>query len=492
MYDRIAATTPAQKDDKIVSGAVAPTKAAPAAADEGAARFEELKASLRAEIGDTAFRSWIAPVTYISAMAGTLELAAPTRLVRDWVRGHYSESLKTLWNGLPGQQSPVERIEVVTRRANAPAAAEASNIVSFAKPAGADPAEAVIDMQEDPTGLSSPLDPRMTFDSYIVAEANAFAAGAARKVADGEGTGFNPLVIHSRVGLGKTHLLHAIAHRARESRPGARVVYMSAEKFMYSFVRALRFKDTLSFKQHLRSIDVLMIDDIQFICGKESTQEEFFHTINALIDQGKQVVVTADRAPAELTGLGARLQSRLNGGLVTEIRPLDAASRRQLLAQKCAMMKREAPAEVLDLLAERITASTREMEGALARLIAHAELTGQPVTLDGAERLLQDLLAKAERRVSIDDIQKAVAEHYRLRLADMHSPRRARPLARPRQLAMYLCKVLTVHSLPEIGRGFGGRDHTTIIHGIRKIEELLEGDSQLQNDLCAIKRVLGV
>lgn len=465
--------------------------AAPDTAGLLAARFATLKSDLQAEIGDTAFRSWIAPLELVGLSAGTLEIAAPTRLIRDWVRSHYQDQIKAFWARL-GQDMAVERIDVIARRgATSMQPAADGNVVSFAKPA-ADPAAAVVDAESDPTGLSSPIDPRYTFETLLTGSANEFAAGAAARVADGTATGFNPLVIHSRVGLGKTHMLHAIAHRARAVRPQARVVYMSAEKFMYQFVRALRFKDTMSFKTHLRSIDVLMIDDIQFICGKESTQEEFFHTINALIDQGKQVVVTADRSPAELTGLGARLQSRLNGGLVTEINAFDVTTRRQLLDAKCALMKRDVPAEVLDILAQRITTSTRELEGALARLIAHAELTGQTVTLDSAERLLRDLLAQSEKTVSIADIQKAVAEHYRLRLADMHSPRRARPLARPRQLAMYLAKVLTIHSLPEIGRGFGGRDHTTIIHGIRKIEELLESDGQLQNDLAVIKRVLGV
>ncbi len=457
---------------------------------ELAIRFDAIKALLQAEAGETAYRSWIAPVTVLGLSAGTLELAAPTRLIRDWVRTHYNDRIMALWQAQYAGDMPLVRVEVIARRVNAAAPADGS-VVSFARPAGADPASALLE-DTDPTGLSSPIDARMTFDSYLIAPPNAFAAASARKVADGDSAGFNPLVIHSRVGLGKTHLLHAIAAHARATRPQARVVYMSAEKFMYQFVRALRFKDTMAFKAHLRSIDVLMIDDIQFICGKESTQEEFFHTINALIDNGKQVVVTADRAPSEMTGLGPRLQSRLNGGMVTEIAPLDAAQRREMLDLKCALMKRDVPAEVLDMLADKIATSTRELEGALSRLIAHAELTNTPVTTEGAERLLRDLLSVAERKVGIADIQKAVCEHYRLRLSDMHSARRARPLARPRQLAMYLCKVLTTHSLPEIGRGFGGRDHTTIIHGIRKIEELLEGDNQLQNDLLAVKRALGV
>lgn len=453
-------------------------------------RFDSIKAQLHSEFGDTAYRSWIAPVSALSVTAGTLELAAPTRLIRDWVRTHYNDRILTLWQAQYGADMPLVRVDVIARRVAASPAAGAT-VVSFSKPAGSDPAAALVE-DSDPTGLSSPIDARMTFDSYLIAPPNAFAAAAARKVADGDANGFNPLVIHSRVGLGKTHLLHAIAQHARSVRPHARVVYMSAEKFMYQFVRALRFKDTMAFKAHLRAIDVLMIDDIQFICGKESTQEEFFHTINALIDNGKQVVVTADRAPSELTGLGARLQSRLNGGMVTEIGALDAQQRRAMLDLKCALMKRDVPADVLDLLADKITTSSRELEGALSRLIAHAELTNTPVSIEGAERLLRDLLAVAERKVGIADIQKAVCEHYRLRVSDMHSARRARPLARPRQLAMYLCKVLTTHSLPEIGRGFGGRDHTTIIHGIRKIEELLEGDNQLQSDLCVIKRALGV
>jgi chromosomal replication initiator protein len=259
---------------------------------------------------------------------------------------------------------------------------------------------------------------------------------------------------------------------------------------MYQFVRAVRARETMAFKEQFRTVDILMIDDIQFICGKESTQEEFFHTFNALIDQGKHVVLSADKAPGDLDGLDERLRSRLGMGLVAGIQMGDADLRLKILHAKCALMKRTLPADVLDFLAQKITSNMRELEGALNRLIAHAELINRPVTLATAEELLQDLLRASERRVTIEDIQRRVAEHYNLRIADILSPRRARPVARPRQIAMYLAKALTQHSLPEIGRKFGGRDHTTIIHGVRKIEELMARDANMAADVDSLRRVI--
>lgn len=447
-------------------------------------RFSQLKQVLHAECGDTAYRSWIAPVTLTACGNGALELQAPTRFVRDWVRAHYAERIKALWTRSYG---PVARVDIVSapegRAANAPVAEQASgDVVPFTPRSDVNVVDA----------FSSPLDARFTFENYVTGDANAFAFAAARKVAAGEGVTFNPLVVHGPVGHGKTHLLQAIAHEARKLRPQARVVYMSAEKFMFQFVRALRQKDTMAFKEQLRAIDVLMIDDIQFVAGKESTQEEFFHTVHALIEQGKHVVVSADRSPVAIDGLSDRLRSRLSGGLVTAIGTMPQDLRRAVLDAKCAMMNRAVPADVLDFLAQKISSSTRELEGALSRLIAHAELTGQTICLESAAKLLEDILRVSDRRLGVEDILKAVSEHYSLRMSDLLSPRRARAVARPRQMAMYLSKVLTSCSLPDIGRKFGGRDHTTIIHGIRKIEELLQSDNGLQADIAALKTALGV
>jgi chromosomal replication initiator protein len=446
-------------------------------------RFDEVKARLHAEIGDTAFRTWVQPVEAVAYRGGTLEIAAPTRFIRDWVRTHYADRIRALftqhYNGCARVECTVD-----TTAAAAPAS----------RSAAAQPYAPVITANENADmpveEISSTLDMRFTFDNFIVGPTNELAYAAAQRLAKGEDVNFNPLFLQGGVGLGKTHLMQAIAHMVRDTAPQKRVIYMSAEKFMYQFVRALRARETMAFKEQFRTVDILMIDDIQFICGKESTQEEFFHTFNALIDQGKHVVLSADKAPGDLDGLDERLRSRLGMGLVAGIQMGDADLRLKILHAKCALMKRTLPADVLDFLAQKITSNMRELEGALNRLIAHAELINRPVTLATAEELLQDLLRASERRVTIEDIQRRVAEHYNLRIADILSPRRARPVARPRQIAMYLAKALTQHSLPEIGRKFGGRDHTTIIHGVRKIEELMARDANMAADVDSLRRVI--
>lgn len=445
-------------------------------------RFSQVKALLQKEFGDTAFRSWIAPIDAVSCASGTLTLAVPTRFIRDWVKSHYADRIRSLWTQHFGAVARVE-ITISGKSAAKPAAAPAG--VPYEKPAIANENAA---KDADAADFSVALDPRYTFENFVTGSPNEFAYAAARKVADNEKVAFNPLFLQGSVGLGKTHLMHAIAHAARAQ--GRKVAYMSAEKFMYDFVRALRFQDTMAFKARFRAVDVLMIDDIQFICGKDATQEEFFHTFNSLIDQGKQIVISADQSPADMDGLEERLRSRLSMGLVAAIHPTTYELRLGILQSKCAQMKRDLPQDVLEFLAQKIASNVRELEGALNRLIAHAELVGRPVTIDTAQDLLSDLLRANDRRTTIEDIQRKVCEHYGIRLADMHSPRRARPVARPRQLAMYLCKQLTTHSLPEIGRKFGGRDHTTIIHGVRKIEELLATDSALRSDLESLKKAI--
>lgn len=444
--------------------------------------FVAVKAALQNDIGDTAWRSWVQPLEARALNAGVLSVDVPTRFIRDWVRTHYGERIAKL---CAAHISGCSRVEYhVSASAQKPAPS-----------ASVQPYEPVLTANENAAGetpiaenMSSALDPRFTFDNFIVAASNELAFAAAKKLASGENVTFNPLFLQGGVGLGKTHLMQAIAHDVAARAPEKRVVYMSAEKFMYQFVRALRSRDTMTFKEYVRGVDILMIDDIQFICGKESTAQEFFHTFNALMDQGKQVVLSADKAPGDLDGLDDRLRSRLGMGLVAGIQNTSYDLRLEILRAKCALMKRELPADVLTFLAEKITSNVRELEGALNRLIAHTELVGRPLTLAGAEDLLQDLLRSACRRITIEDIQRHVADHYNLRMTDMLSPRRARPVARPRQVAMYLAKSMTEHSLPEIGRKFGGRDHTTIIHGVRKIEDLLQADRQLAADVETLKR----
>ena len=341
----------------------------------------------------------------------------------------------------------------------------------------------------------APLDARFTFDSFVVGKPNELAHAAARRVAEGGPVSFNPLFLYGGVGLGKTHLMHAISHELQNNRPDLRVLYLSAEQFMYRFVQALRERQIMSFKEMFRSVDVLMVDDVQFIAGKDSTQEEFFHTFNALVDQGKQIVISADRAPGEIKDLEERIRSRLQCGLVVDLHPTDYELRLGVLQQKAGQYRQQyrglqiAPG-VMEFLAHRITTNVRVLEGALTRLFAFASLVGREITLDLAQECLADILRASDRKVTIEEIQRKVAEHYNVRLSDMIGPRRMRTIARPRQIAMYLAKHLTSRSLPEIGRRFGGRDHTTIMHGIRKIEELMATDSQLSDDLQLLRRLL--
>jgi chromosomal replication initiator protein len=338
--------------------------------------------------------------------------------------------------------------------------------------------------------ISSPLDERFTFDSFVVGKPNALAHAAARRVVESLTVPFNPLFIYGGVGLGKTHLMHAIAHAIEDQWPEKTVMYLSAEKFMYQFVKAIRSDSTMAFKEQFRSVDVLMIDDIQFIAGKESTQEEFFHTFNALVDQNKQIIISADKAPSDLAGVDERLRSRLAWGLVADIHPTTYELRLGILQTKRAQLGANVPDAVLEFLALKVTSNVRELEGALNRIVAHADVTKSAISLESTQEVLQDLLRAHDRRITIDEIQRKVAEHYNLRMTDMHSSRRARNVARPRQVAMYLAKQLTARSLPEIGRKFGGRDHTTVMHAVRKVEELMDDDAQIAQDVDVIRRAL--
>jgi chromosomal replication initiator protein len=309
-------------------------------------------------------------------------------------------------------------------------------------------------------------------------------------VVESQNVPFNPLFLYGGVGLGKTHLMHAIGWAMKKQWPDKRVMYLSAEKFMYQFVRALRAKEAMAFKEAFRTVDVLMMDDIQFISGKESTQEEFFHTFNALVDQNKQIIISADKAPSDLLGLEERLRSRLAWGLVADIHPSTYDLRLGILQSKRSLVGADIPDAVLEFLALKVTSNIRELEGALNRIVAHSDVTKQPVTLESTQDVLQDLLRAHDRRITIDEIQRKVAEHYNIRMADMHSARRARNVARPRQVAMYLAKQLTARSLPEIGRKFGGRDHTTVMHAVRKVEELMTSDAQIAQDVEIVRRAL--
>jgi chromosomal replication initiator protein len=339
--------------------------------------------------------------------------------------------------------------------------------------------------------VGASLDPRFTFENFVVGKPNELAYAAARRVADSPSVPFNPLFLYGGVGLGKTHLMHAIAAHIRDRFPERKVLYLSAEKFMYQFIRALRIKNVMAFKQQFRSVDVLMIDDVQFIAGKNTTQEEFFHTFNALVDQNRQIIISGDRSPSDLDGIEERMRSRLGWGLVADIHATDYELRLGILQSKAEQAgAADVPVRVLEFLAHRITSNVRELEGALNRVLAYSNLVGRAITLEGTQEVLKDLLRANDRRVTIEDIQKRVAEHYNIRLADMYSARRARAVARPRQVAMYLAKQLTSRSLPEIGRKFGGRDHTTVMHAVKKIDELRQADNTLSEDIDLLRRML--
>jgi chromosomal replication initiator protein len=460
------------------------------------AQWARVRGRLKAELGEAAFKSWLKPLTLITIDNGEVRLTVPTRFMRDWVRSHYADRICTLWQA---EDKVIARVEILLQSDVQPVA-RASTVdgVKTARPTAAvvpvgngkrDGAAGAV-VVADVDSLSAPLDLRFTFDSFVVGKSNEFAAAAARRVAEEAKVPFNPLYLYGGVGLGKTHLMHAIAWQIRKRHPQRRVVYLTAEKFMYQFIRALRFKDIMSFKEQFRSVDVLMIDDVQFISGKDSTQEEFFHTFNALVDQNKQIVLSADKSPSDLEGLEDRVRSRLGWGLVADIHATTYELRLGILQSKAERMGALIPPKVLEFLAHKITSNVRELEGALNRIVAHSNLVGRPITIESAQEVLHDLLRANDRRVTIEEIQKRVAEHFSIRLADMHSPRRARAVARPRQVAMYLAKQLTARSLPEIGRKFGGRDHTTVMHAVRKIEELRATDSGFSEDIDLLRRMI--
>ncbi|MBI3507514.1 MAG: chromosomal replication initiator protein DnaA [Proteobacteria bacterium] len=468
------------------------------------AQWVRVRARLKGEFGEAAYKSWLKPLTLVSVEDGTVRISVPTRFMQDWVRQHYSDRIKTLWRA---ENKLVRTIEVVVQpgaglQAPTPAAATGTAQRPTASAATARPAStpagtahgyaspSVARSADDVEDFGAQLDPRFTFQSFVHGKSNEFAAAAARRVAEEAKVPFNPLFLYGGVGLGKTHLMHAIAWHIRKRNPQRRVLYLSAEKFMYQFIRAMRFKDTMSFKEQFRSVDVLLVDDVQFIAGKDATQEEFFHTFNALVDQNKQIVLSADKSPADLEGLEDRVRSRLGWGLVADIHPTTYELRLGILQSKAEKLGVAMPPKVLEFLAHKIVANIRELEGALNRIVAHSTLVGRPIGLESAQEVLHDLLRASDRRVTIEEIQKKVAEHFAIRLADMHSPRRARQVARPRQVAMYLAKQLTSRSLPEIGRKFGGRDHTTVMHAVRKIDELRAADAAFSEDVELLRRML--
>jgi chromosomal replication initiator protein len=462
-------------------------------AQPGIAAWGRVLGHLKDEVGETAYRSWLQSLRVERIDEGEAVVAAPTRFLRNWVATHYADRLLALWRL---ENPTVDRLSLIVDPEVATPVPEAAAVaaISGAPAAAAEPASPA-EITDDRGYLSAPLDPRFTFENFVVGKPNELAHAAARRVAEAcagpvHAVPFNPLFLYGGVGLGKTHLMHAIAWHVRMNAPRAKVIYLSAEKFMYQFIRALRFRSTMDFKDQFRSVDLLMIDDVQFISGKESTQEEFFHTFNALVDQNRQIVISADKSPSSLEGLEERMRSRLGWGLVADIHPTTYELRLGILQSKAEQSGLRLPQKLMEFLAHKIVSNVRELEGALNRITAQMQLVGRDMTLESVQELLHDLLRANERRVTIDEIQKAVAEHFTIKMAEMTSSRRARIVARPRQVAMYLAKQLTSRSLPEIGRKFGGRDHTTVMHAVRKIEELIASDRALAEDVELLRRML--
>ncbi len=440
-----------------------------------------LKNELVRDIGHNNFVNWIEPLELSESEAGTVTFLVATNFMGDWVQRNFGDKILHLFKS---HNHPVKRVNF-----SVPA------VVKPSAPRTQKPAARTNAFGDDTSVPGAPLDPRFTFERFVVGKPNELAHAAARRVAEGNEVTFNPLFLYGGVGLGKTHLMHAIAHELQTMRSDLRVVYLSAEQFMYRFIQALRDKQMMDFKQMFRSVDVLMVDDVQFIAGKDSTQEEFFHTFNALVDQNKQIIISADRAPGEIKDLEERIKSRLQSGLVVDLHPTDYELRLGILQQKVDLHRGQygnltIADGVLEFLAHRISNNVRVLEGALMRLFAFASLVGKEITLDLAQDCLADILREADRKVTIEEIQRKVSEHYNIRLSDLIGPRRVRTIARPRQVAMYLAKQLTARSLPEIGRRFGGRDHTTVMHGVRKIEELKGTDSQIAEDIELLRRAL--
>ena len=466
-----------------------------------AACWARIRGRLRGEFGDAAYRNWLKAMTLVEVRDCVVRIAAPTRFKRDWIHNHFGARIRALWQSEDPNVRDIEII-VMPERVGASSgddeldAPERAAVESARQsPAPRRVPAAAAGGAEDPDGaervdeISARLDPRFTFENFVVGKPNELAYAAARQVAESINVRFNPLFLYGGVGLGKTHLMHGIAWHIRKRQPSRKVVYLSAEKFMYQFIRALRMKETVAFKEQFRAIDVLMVDDVQFFSGKDSTQEEFFHTFNALIDQNSQVVISADKSPNDLS-VEERVKSRLAWGLVADLHPTTYELRLGILQSKAEQCGATVPGNVLEFLAHRITSNVRELEGALTRLVAHADFVARSITLDSAQDVLKDLLRANSRQVTIEEIQKRVAEHYNIKFGDMHSPRRARAVARPRQVAMYLAKALTSRSLPEIGRKFGGRDHTTVMHAVRKVEELRAGDSGFNEDVELLRRMI--
>jgi len=467
-------------------------------------QWDTICSQLKKEFGETAFDSWLKPLTVGEFNNGVMNICAPTAFMKNWVVTHYSDRINKIWEhenpsikkinfivqtGLGSRRSVDTSLLKHISSTPTPQNIYGCSINSsaFGLVAGASLAN---DTGKNNFQAPSVLNPGYTFENFVVDKTNEFAYAAARKVAEAKNVSFNPLFLYSSVGLGKTHLMHSIIWHIKRNDPSRNVIYLTAEQFVYKFVKACRYKDTAAFKEQFRSVDVLMVDDFQFMGNKSGTQEEFFHTFKSLVEEGKQVIISADKSPTDLDGIEEKLKSRLVGGLVVDIMPTTFELRMGILQKKAELMGIELPQKVAEFLAQKITSNVRELEGSLKRVAAHSQLlSGKEITLDMTQDVLKDMLRSIDRKTTIDEIQKKVAEHFNISVKELQSSRRARTVARPRQVAMYLAKQLTSRSLPEIGRKFD-RDHTTVMHAVRKIEELIIEDQSLAENIEILRRTL--
>ncbi|MCW8854679.1 MAG: chromosomal replication initiator protein DnaA [Gammaproteobacteria bacterium] len=444
---------------------------------------------LEQELSDQQLNTWIRPLQVIEDGA-VLRLLAPNQFVLDWVKQHFLDQIARITEQLSLNHGDI-RLSLEIGSQDRPMTE--SKQINRPEPVSVAPAsffgESSIPNKPQ-ASLEHNLNLGFTFDNFVEGKSNQLARAASLQVSENPGDAYNPLFLYGGVGLGKTHLMHAVGNRMRETNPDARIVYLHSERFVSHMIKALQHNTIDEFKQHYRSLDALLIDDIQFFAGKERSQEEFFHTFNALLEGGRQIIMTCDRYPKEIDGLEERLKSRFGWGLPVCIEPPELETRVAILHKKAEEFGLSLPNEVAFFIAKRIRSNIRELEGSLRRVMATANFTGKPITLDFAKDTLRDLIALQDKLVTIDNIQKTVAEYYKIRNSDLLSNRRSRSITRPRQVAMALSKELTNHSLPEIGAAFGGRDHTTVLHGCRKIAELRESDSKINEDYTNLLRIL--
>ncbi len=442
--------------------------------------WQKCTQQLERDLSEQEINTWIRPLQSFTD-GDTLKLLAPNRFVLDWVKEHFFEQIAALLSEL--STNPQQR--VVLEVGTDPILPEAEE---SAQPAPAK--EPITSSAASSAKFTNNLNHTFTFENFVQGKSNQMARAAASQTAGQPGIAYNPLFIYGGVGLGKTHLMHAVGNQILAQNPDAKVVYLHSERFVADMVKALQNNMIDAFKGHYRSLDALLIDDIQFFAGKERSQEEFFHTFNALLEGQQQVILTSDKYPKEVDGLEERLKSRFGWGLTVSVDPPELETRVAILNKKAEQLGQELPSDVAFLIAKRIRSNIRELEGALRRVLANSRFTGRPINLEFAKETLHDLLALQDRLITLDNIQKTVAEYYKIRISDLLSARRSRSITRPRQIAMALSKELTHHSLPEIGEAFGGRDHTTVLHACRKVVELREQDSRINDDYGSLLRIL--